>query len=151
MRDRLVHTEPLGPIKGHPLRTDLAGTRTHADRIVVVGDAAGLVSPLTGEGIASGMRSGEMAASQILQALAWGDFSARALAPYTQALQARYKADQRAGRIMREVLKYPGVLNRFIRRLRQDEVLALRFGHVFLDERSPRRLLTPPTLLRWLM
>ncbi len=150
MRDRLAHTEPLGPIRGHPLHTHLGGTRTHTDRVLVVGDAAGLVSPFTGEGIASGMRSGEMAASQVLQALAWGDFSAKAVASYSRALEARYKADQRAGRILRTVLKSPRILNRFIHCLCQDEALALLFGRVFLDERSPRRLLAPKVLLRLL-
>jgi geranylgeranyl reductase family protein len=150
IKKRLAQTEPLGAIKGHPLRTHLGGTRTHANRTLVVGDAAGLVSPFTGEGIASGMRSGEMAASQVLNALAWGDFSAEALAPYTRSLEARYKGDQRAGRILRTILKYPRILDRFIRRLRQDKALALLFGHIFLDEKSPRRLLAPKILLRLL-
>ena len=148
--ERLAQTEPDGPIKGHLLHTHLGGTRTHSSRVLVVGDAAGLVSPLTGEGIAAGMWSGETAATHALNALQSGDVSAAGLAPYTRALRARYHADQRAGRFLRAVLRFPKVLNRAFRNLRQDATLATLFGRIFLDEASPRRLLAPTVLWRLL-
>ena len=148
--ERLAQTEPDGPPKGHLLHTHLGGTRTHSARVLVAGDAAGLVSPLTGEGIAAGMWSGEIAATHALTALQCGDISAAGLAPYTRALYARYHADQRAGRLIRAVLRFPKVLNRAFRNLRQDATLAALFGRIFLDEASPRRLLALTTLWRLL-
>jgi geranylgeranyl reductase family protein len=147
---RLKNTEPIGPIKGHPLRTNVRGTRTHAHRVLVVGDAAGLVSPFTGEGIASAMRSGEMAAEQVLVALRSGDFSEQTLAPYTHRIRQRYSGDQAAGRFLRSTLKAPSLLNRFLQRLKESQPLRDLFAHVYLDERSPRLLLRPSTLLRLL-
>ncbi|HQK93389.1 MAG TPA: geranylgeranyl reductase family protein [Armatimonadota bacterium] len=41
--------------------------RLVADRVLLVGDAAGLVAPLTGEGIAYAMRSGDLAAETVLE------------------------------------------------------------------------------------
>jgi len=147
---RLAQARPIGPVRGHPLRTRLGGTRTHAERVLVIGDAAGLVSPLSGEGIAPALESGEMAAAHALRALAAGDFSARALAPYSRALQARYGADQRAARIVRLALNRPRLLNRIFRKLQQDEELALLIGYIILSHRSPRLALRPATLLRLL-
>jgi len=147
---RLAHTEPVGPIQGHPLRTNLRGTRTHADRVLVVGDAAGLVSPFTGEGIAAALRSGELAAAQALVALEKGDLSAAVLAPYSQALRDRYGVDQIAARLLRFALSNPALLNRIFRKMRSEEDLALLFGHVFLDKKSPCLALHPTTLLRLL-
>ena len=49
---------PLGPV-----------TRTYADRVVAVGDAAGLVKPTTGGGIYYGLLSGSIAAEVLGDAL----------------------------------------------------------------------------------
>jgi len=147
---RLARAESVGPLRGHALRTRLGSTRTHAARVLVAGDAAGLVSPLSGEGIARAMESGEMAAAHALRALGTGDFSARALAPYSQALKARYGAEQWAARIVRLALNAPSLLNRIFRKLRQDEELALLVGYVIIGHESPRAVLQPKTLLRLL-
>jgi geranylgeranyl reductase family protein len=147
---RLARAEPVGPVQGHPLRTRLGGTRTHAERVLVAGDAAGLVSPLSGEGVAPAMESGELAAVHTLGALAAGDFSAQALAPYSRALKAHYGADQRAARIVRSVLNAPRLLNRIFRKLRRDEGLALLIGYIVLGHKSPRLALRPTTLLKLL-
>jgi len=147
---RLARAEPIGPVQGHLLRARLGSTRTHAERVLVIGDAAGLVSPFSGEGIAPALESGEMAAARALAALATGDFSARALAPYSRALEARYGADQRAGRILRLALNSPRLLNRVFRRLRLDDELALLITYIFIGYKSPRLALRPTTLLRLL-
>jgi digeranylgeranylglycerophospholipid reductase len=52
------------------------------DGAVVVGDAAGLVSPISGAGIAYAIRSGEIAGEVLSEALQRGDTSARGLAAY---------------------------------------------------------------------
>jgi len=147
---RLARVEPVGPAQGHPLRTQLGSTRTHAERVLVAGDAAGLVNPLSGEGIAVALESGELAATHALAALEAGDFSAPALAPYSQALEARYGADQRAARFLRLALDAPRLLNRVFRQLRRDEELALLIGTIIIGHKSPRLALRPTTLLRLL-
>ncbi len=147
---RLARAEPAGPVRGHPLRARLGSTRTHAERMLVAGDAAGLVNPLSGEGIATAMESGELAAANALAALEAGDFSARALAPYSQALEARYGADHRAARILRLALSTPRLLNRVFRRLRRDGELALLIGYIIVGHKSPCLALRPTTLLRLL-
>jgi geranylgeranyl reductase family protein len=147
---RLARAEPAGPVRGHPLRTRLGGTHTHAERVLVAGDAAGLISPLSGEGIARALESGELAAAHALRALETGDFTARALAPYSHVLVARYAADQRAARVLRLALKKPRLLNRVFCNLQQNADLALLVGYIVLGHKSPRLALHPKTLLRLL-
>jgi geranylgeranyl reductase family protein len=147
---RLAKAEPVGPVQGHPLRTQMKATRTHAERVLVIGDAAGLVSPLSGEGIARAMESGEIAAAHALKALAAGDFSARALAAYTRDLQTRYAADQSAARLLQRALHTPRLLNRIFRKLQRDEELAMLIGFIILSHKSPRLALRPATLWRLL-
>ncbi|MDE3154716.1 MAG: NAD(P)/FAD-dependent oxidoreductase [Acidobacteriota bacterium] len=69
---------PLGPID-----------RTYADRLVAIGDAAGLVKPTTGGGIYYSLVSAELAAQVIGRALAAGDLSAPVLAEYEHRWRER--------------------------------------------------------------
>lgn len=59
-----------GPLPARPLgawlKMGLVGTTPARDRVFLVGDAAGLVNPLQGEGIAQAMDSGRAAATAIL-------------------------------------------------------------------------------------
>ena len=48
------------------LKMGMVGTTPAAGRVLLVGDAAGLINPLQGEGIAQGMRSGQLAAETLL-------------------------------------------------------------------------------------
>jgi len=65
--------------------------RTFRDRLLVVGDAAGLVKPTTGGGIYYSLLSAGLAADVLLPALADGDLSASRLADYQRQWKARLK------------------------------------------------------------
>ena len=65
--------------------------RTFRDRLLVVGDAAGLVKPTTGGGIYYSLLSAGMAADVLLPALADGDLSARRLSEYQRRWKAQLK------------------------------------------------------------
>jgi geranylgeranyl reductase family protein len=147
-RERLRLAEMVSPVQGHPLRTDLRGTRPYGQRVLVAGEAAGLVNPLSGEGIAYALESGEMAAAHARCALESGDFSEVALSAYGQALHRRYGADHRVARFLRIFFKYPWLLNRLVRRMQQDSDFALTFGLVVIGVESPRTVLSPRFLSR---
>jgi len=88
---RLHGASRLGPVKGFPLRVDFLETRLHGDRIFAVGEAAGLVNPLTGEGIDYALESGRLAASYVVDLLARNAFDAQHCAGYSQALNKRFR------------------------------------------------------------
>jgi menaquinone-9 beta-reductase len=148
---RLLLTEPMGPQRAFPLRMRLGQNRTHADHILVAGDAAGTINPLSGEGITPAIESGELAAIQAISALQRGDYSATALAGYSQTLKARMSADYRAARLLRASLSYPVLLDRVFRRLSLDAELALLVGLVIVGQKSPRLVLRPNNLRRLLV
>lgn len=79
-----------GPIKGYPIRTDFLTSRAYGPRIVAVGEAAGLVNPLTGDGIDFALESGRMAAAHLRSFFAADDLSTAALAAYDQQLRVRF-------------------------------------------------------------
>jgi len=62
---------PLGPLK-----------KTYGNRVILVGDAAGFINPISGEGIYYAMSSGEIAAKTISDSLENGNTSEEFLSTY---------------------------------------------------------------------
>jgi digeranylgeranylglycerophospholipid reductase len=63
--------------------------RTYADRLLIVGEAAGQVKPTTGGGIYFGLLCAEIAADNLHQGFVSGDLSSSRLARYQKEWQAR--------------------------------------------------------------
>ncbi|HEY7185087.1 MAG TPA: NAD(P)/FAD-dependent oxidoreductase [Vicinamibacterales bacterium] len=68
-------------------------SRTFDDRLIVVGDAAGLVKPTTGGGIYYSLLSGTLGADVLADALECNDVSAKRLSEYERAWRARLETE----------------------------------------------------------
>ena len=73
---------PLGSVK-----------RTYAERVLAVGDAAGLVKPTTGGGIYYSVVSGELAAEVLGARLAVDDLTTAAMREYEQRWRTRFQSE----------------------------------------------------------
>jgi len=80
------------------LKMGMVGTTPAAGRVLLVGDAAGLINPLQGEGIAQGMRSGRLAAETLLAG------PGRAAERYTTALLSEHLPYQRIAAALQSAL-----------------------------------------------
>jgi len=76
---------------GHAVRKQID------DGMLLIGDAAGLAYPQSGEGIRPAVESGLMAAAVIREAQ--GDYSSLKLLPYSARLVARFGASKKSGEI----------------------------------------------------
>lgn len=83
---------PLGPVK-----------QSYADRVLAVGDAAGLVKPTTGGGIYYGLLSGAMAADTLDDALTRDRLDARSLRGYEDEWRRRLGQEIRVGLAFRRI------------------------------------------------
>ncbi|HZP47027.1 MAG TPA: NAD(P)/FAD-dependent oxidoreductase [Vicinamibacterales bacterium] len=83
---------PLAPLK-----------QTFSDRVLVLGDAAGLVKPTTGGGIYYSLVSASTAAATVSAALARNDLSAASLADYQRGWRKRLGAELRWQLVLRRV------------------------------------------------
>lgn len=88
-------------VLGGWLKMGIAGTRPAAGRVLLVGDAAGLVNPLQGEGISQALRSAWAAASAVL---ATGGEPATSTARYRAWLRAEHLPYHRITSAMQSLL-----------------------------------------------
>ena len=94
-------------IRGHHVPTRDDGAPIVRSRALLAGDAAGLVDPISGEGIYSAFVSGRLAADAILRFL---DGRSPDLYPYEAAIERELMVDIRAATWLRDAYHYsPGL------------------------------------------
>lgn len=111
LRSRLEGATQLEPVKG--LIIPLGGVKKtiSGDRFLLTGDAATLVDPITGEGVANALRSGRIAAAHILQCYKENNFSAAFNQRYDQEIYRRMLPEFKLHLFLRKILNYPKLLN----------------------------------------
>jgi geranylgeranyl reductase family protein len=90
-------------LRGHHLPTRDEGAPIVRGRALLVGDAAGLVDPMSGEGIYSAFVSGHLAAARLLRFLDGKDPD---LWSYEAAIEREIMSDIRAAKVLRDAYHY---------------------------------------------
>lgn len=111
-QDKITSTKVIPGYGAIPLRPL---PKTYADRVLVVGEAAGQVKPITGGGIYYGLLCANIAANSLHQAFLSGDFSKRTLSFYQKRWQAKLGRELTVGFWMHQLHHKLG--NRQIERL----------------------------------
>jgi menaquinone-9 beta-reductase len=101
---RLRHAQLRGSIKGWPLITFNPRLPIMSGRVMLIGDAAGLINPLNGEGIQYALLSGRWASETLAPCLRTNDFSARALAPYAARVESEMRYDMAFSRLIVQLI-----------------------------------------------
>ncbi|MEM9057091.1 MAG: hypothetical protein AAGD86_06420 [Pseudomonadota bacterium] len=93
LRARLGPARLRGKVKGWPLVTYNHRTPLVADRAMLLGDAAGLINPLNGEGIQYAMQSGRWAAETAMTCLRTDTLTSADLTPYAERVAQALRYD----------------------------------------------------------
>jgi geranylgeranyl reductase family protein len=118
-------------LRGHHLPTRDEGKPIVRGRALLVGDAAGLVDPMSGEGIYSAFVSGHLAAAKVLRFLDGKDPD---LYPYEAAIEREIMGDIRAAKVLRDAYHYTPAPCYFM--LRRSERLRTMLCQLITGERS---------------
>jgi len=148
LRTSLQASRQVGPIKGYPIRIDFDRSPTHADRVLLAGEAAGLANPLTGEGIDFALESGRMAAEHATAMLRQDDFSRARLSGYDRALRNRFQSIMVGSRRLGDVYLNPFLINRMIAAARRFPDMKSMVADVTVGNRGLDELLSVRMLLR---
>ncbi len=114
----LSEAQAEGPARSWPLDLGPRRRRLTADGLLVAGEAAALVGPLTGAGIAFALETGAAAGTTLAAALAAGDPRAGALASYARTTRRRALPWLRAEHLAQRWLSDPSHLGALVSTIR---------------------------------
>lgn len=124
--------------------------RTYGNRVLLVGDAAGMAKPTSGGGVYTGVRAARHAAHVIGEAVRKGKFSDDDLSPYEKAWRADFGRELSLGLRLFEVRRKmtPGDIAGIIRALDDPAIIRdiVSLGDMDRPGKIVRRLATRPEL-----
>jgi geranylgeranyl reductase family protein len=105
LHKRLSHAKLVGQIRGWPLTTYNPNQPLVDDRVMLVGDAAGLVNPLNGEGIQYALLSGKWASEVAISCLDANDLSKEALSAYSNIVEKELRYDMAIASLIVQLIR----------------------------------------------
>ena len=145
---RFRNAERVGRVVGWGLPLGSKPRRMAGNGWMLVGDAASLIDPFTGEGIGNAMLSGMYAADWSRYAHEVGDFSARVLSGYSRDVHDALRDELRLSHALQRMLRWRRLVNVVIRKASRSEELAGTLSSMFDDLDVRRKLLSPQFYLR---
>lgn len=100
---RFKNAQPQETVKGYGIPMSGNDRKAYGDGWMLLGDAASLVCPTSGEGIGSGMISGYVAAKFLQQAAAQNDFSEKMFTNYNREIHKRLRTEEKIYRFVNAI------------------------------------------------
>ncbi|MBM4423511.1 MAG: geranylgeranyl reductase family protein [Chloroflexi bacterium] len=146
--DLLKGARMTAPIKGYPLRFDFPKARIAFPGLGLVGEACGLVNPLTGEGIDYALESAETVAGFLIDVFNSSKSPQYVMEKYTQILQERFLRTFNALIRVRDWYLRPWMLNRYVSAALRNEEVALLLVNIGLGNIDPLKAFSLRNLVR---
>jgi flavin-dependent dehydrogenase len=143
MAGRLAGARLNGQLRGYPIRFDFASTPVAFPGLMLIGETAGLVNPLTGEGIDYALESAVLTAETLARVLRQPTAPAEAAAAHTRALRARFQSTFVTLARVRHFFLHRWLLNRAGRVANHNEAFCRTIADVLLGNIDPAHFLTP--------
>jgi menaquinone-9 beta-reductase len=138
---RFRNAELADDIRGFGLPLGSKKRRISGERYLLTGDAASLIDPFTGEGIAHAMISGNKAGEQILKCFRENNFSENFMSAYDEAVYKRLWNELKLSHMLQKLSSYPGLFNLVVNRANSSPTLRNTLISMFdnIDLRSQLR------------
>jgi flavin-dependent dehydrogenase len=144
LAERIQHSEVVPPVGARgPLGFTVEPIVLPG--LILVGDSAGFLDPITGEGMTLALKSARAMVPIVKGAFDRGDFGLDALGPYVAEREEAVRDVSRLTQLMLDVVRFPWLANRAIGRLSRDTDLfqkflgiaagSRRFGEITLRDR----------------
>ena len=142
-RDRFKNAKPLEKPVGWNLPLGSSHRKNHGDGYMLLGDAAGLIDPFTGEGIGNAMVAGKYAMQVAAKSKNTGDYSEKAFSEYDKLLWDEIGKELRTSTKLQSLARSSFLLNFVINRAaRNEEVQDIISG--MLSNEIPKEELSSP-------
>ena len=148
--NRFKNAIALEKPKGWNLPFGNTRRENHGDGFILLGDAAGLVDPFTGEGIGNAMESGKIAAETIIEAKKVNDYSKKFLSTYDEKLWNYLGSELDTSTLLLKLAHYKILLNFVIDRASRNKKVKDVISGMLADEVPKTELSNPMFYLKTL-
>ncbi len=149
--DRFANAKLVSPIKAWSLPFGSKKRKLCADNVLLVGDAAGLVDPFSGEGIGNAMLSGRLAAEAADEALSANDTSAAFLARYDERLWKEIWNELQMSYTMQKLGRMEWLLNFVVGKAAKSDKAREAIAGTFSNEVAKQEYVSPLFYLKLLL
>lgn len=143
LKERFKEAKMVDGMKGYGLPLGSKKRKISGNHYMLVGDAASLIDPFTGEGIGNALMSGMLAAQTAQLALQNQNFSDSLLAQYDDKVYKRLWSELRLSRVLQSLLKYPFLFNLVVNRANSNATLKHAISCMFEDLELRNQLKNP--------
>jgi geranylgeranyl reductase family protein len=140
---RFKDATPLEKPQGFGLPIGSKKRSISGDRFLLIGDAASLIDPFTGEGIGNALRSGRIAADHLIKAFEKQYFSASFHKQYDRIIYQKMWNELRISRKLQKLLQYPKLFNFVVKKANKNSSVRMLLTSM-LDNIDLKRELVKP-------
>lgn len=150
-KERFKNAELVNGIQGWNLPTGSKRRKIHGDGFILLGDAAGLIDPFTGEGIGNAMCSGSVGAEVIAEACRKEDYNSAMLAEYPRRLWQTIGPELKMYTRLQQVGRIYPLINLVVGRAAASPEVLDWLGKMIIGEIPKTQLLSPLTYLKLML
>ncbi|MCR4369347.1 MAG: NAD(P)/FAD-dependent oxidoreductase [archaeon] len=125
--------------------------KNHGNGWVLVGDAASLIDPFSGEGVGNAMTSGKFAAKHIARALKENNYSAQNLDAYDKELWGAIGHELKTSHNLQKLGSNKWLLNLVIDKAAKKEKVRAAISGMLADEKAKEKTISPLGLLKLIL
>lgn len=149
-KHRFENAKPLDNIRGWGLPLGSKPRQMAGDGWMLLGDAASLIDPFTGEGIGNAMVSGEKVAEWVGRSKETGNTSKAFLDGYERDVLDYLGGELRLSHAMQKLGRWKWLLNKVVSKAARSPEVADAISQMFDDEEERGKLISPMFYLRLL-
>lgn len=149
-KERFKNAELTSSIEGYGLPLGSKKRGISGERYMLVGDAAFLIDPFTGEGIGNGLYSGRLAALEAAEAIRANDFSAAKLAHYDAEVYRIMGPELRLSHRLQKLINFPWLFNTLMKVSSRNKQLQELLSCMFYEVDLRKKLAKPSFYLKLL-
>ncbi len=150
IRERFENAVMMDEIKGWGLPLGSRRRKISGNHFLLVGDAASLIDPFTGEGIGNGMISGMIAAHQIQKAIEANRYDESFLSSYDKKIYATLGSELKLSRKLQGFAKYEWPFNMVVNNASRNKEIRDLITCMFEDVNLRMKLSNPKFYFRLL-
>ncbi|MTI41766.1 NAD(P)/FAD-dependent oxidoreductase [Fulvivirga lutimaris] len=150
LQGRFKNARALESVKGYGLPIGSKKRPISGDRFLLLGDAASLIDPFTGEGIGNAIRSGRLAAEHIINCIKSKRFDASYNKGYEKVVYHKMWNELRLSRGLQKLLRFPRLFNFVVRKANKNQSVKLLLTSMLDNVDLKKELVKPSFYLKLL-